>query len=33
LNVLEIAINKGPASQLLGLEFDSPVSVEFTPEY
>lgn len=33
LNVLEIAINKGPAAQLLGLEFDSPVSVEFTPEY
>lgn len=30
LGLLEIAINKGDASQLLGLRYDSPVSVQFT---
>lgn len=33
LNMIEIAINKGSANLLLGLEFDSPISINFVPEY
>ena len=33
LNMIEIAINKGSAAMLLGLQFDSPISVNFVPEY
>lgn len=33
LNMIEIAINKGSASMLLGLEFDSPITINFVPEY
>jgi len=32
LSLLELAINKGNASELLGLHFDSPVSISFYPE-
>ncbi|HYG37204.1 MAG TPA: SAM-dependent chlorinase/fluorinase [Cytophagales bacterium] len=32
LNVLELAINKGNAKELLGLSYDSPVSITFNPE-
>lgn len=33
LGYLEIAINKGNAAQLLGMEYDSPVLIEFYPSY
>ena len=32
LNILEIGINSGNASNLLGLTFDSPISIHFNPE-
>jgi S-adenosyl-L-methionine hydrolase (adenosine-forming) len=32
LNLLELAINKGNAMELLGLHYDSPVSISFNPE-
>jgi S-adenosyl-L-methionine hydrolase (adenosine-forming) len=32
LNLLELAINKGNARELLGLHYDSPVSISFNPE-
>jgi S-adenosyl-L-methionine hydrolase (adenosine-forming) len=32
LNLLELAINKGNARELLGLSYDSPVSISFNPE-